>query len=139
MKVNTKQRKKATKLFEQIYGRQQVVDRMHEIYRRGKQGFDTFTKELGRMIAETIMYIEREEISGPDYYPFSSDIQKWTSQPGSIYIGDQKITAEHPRLRGPAGEIPLKSYQKLKETARFSEELLNKVLRGISCRKYAEP
>ncbi|PKL51945.1 MAG: hypothetical protein CVV37_03785 [Nitrospira bacterium HGW-Nitrospira-1] len=28
-------------------------------------------KEMGRMMAETIMYIEREEIAGPDYQPFS--------------------------------------------------------------------
>ena len=138
MKENTKQRKKAIRGFEKTCGRQQIVEQMYQIFLKGKQGFDAFMKDLGRMMAETIMYIEREEISGPDYYPFSSDIQKWASQPGSIYIGDQKITAEHPRLRGPAGEIPLKSYQKLKETARFSEELLNKVLRGISCRKYAE-
>lgn len=138
MKKNTKQRKKAIRGFEKTCGRQQIVEQMYQIFLKGKQGFDAFMKDLGRMMAETIMYIEREEISGPDYYPFSSDIQKWASQPGSIYIGDQKITAEHPRLRGPAGEIPLKSYQKLKETARFSEELLNKVLRGISCRKYAE-
>ena len=138
MKVNTKQRKKATKLFEQIYGRQQVVDRIYEIYRRGKQGFDTFTKELGRMIAETIMYVDREEISGPDYQPFSADIQKWASQPGSVYIGDQKMKVEHPRLRGPQGEIVLKSYRKLKEPEGFSEELLSKVLRGMSCQKYAE-
>jgi putative transposase len=138
MKENTKQRKKAIRGFEKTCGRQQIVEQMYQIFLKGKQGFDAFMKDLGRMMAETIMYIEREEISGPDYYPFSSDIQKWASQPGSIYIGDQKITAEHPRLRGPAGEIPLKSYQKLKEPAGFSEELLNKVLRGISCRKYAE-
>ena len=44
----------------------------------------------------------------------------------------------HPRLRGPQGEIRLKSYMKLKERDGFSEELLGKVLRGISCQKYGE-
>jgi transposase-like protein len=90
------------------------------------------------MMAETIMYIEREEKAGPDYQPLSSDVYKWASQPGSVYIGDQKITVQHPRLRGPEGEIVLRSYEKLKEREMFSQELLNKVLRGISCRKYAE-
>jgi hypothetical protein len=37
-----------------------------------------------------------------------------------------------PRLRGKTGEIPLKSYQKLKKPEQFSEELLTKILSGIS-------
>lgn len=56
-----------------------------------------------------------------------------------MYIGDQKIKkVAHPRLRGPEGEIALRSYQKLKELGGFSDELLAKVLRGMSCRKYKE-
>jgi transposase-like protein len=71
--------------------------------------------------------------------PFSPDIRKWASQGGSVYIGDQKIKkVARPRLRGPEGEIALQSYQKLKEAGGFSDELLAKVLRGMSCRKYNE-
>jgi len=138
MKNTTRKRKKAIRGFEAAYGRQELIDQMYHLVARGKQGFDACMKDLGRMMAETIMYIEREEIAGPDYRPFSSDIAKWASQPGSVYIGDQKIPVEHPRLRGPEGEIALGSYQKLKESEGFSEELLGKVLRGISCRKYAQ-
>ncbi len=138
MKETTKRRKKATRGMEEACGRQEILEQMYEIYAKGKVGFDVYMKELGRMMAETIMYIDREEIAGPDYQPLSPDIQKWASQPGSVYIGDQKIKVQHPRLRGPEGEIALKSYEKLKEREQFSQELLNKVLRGISCRKYAE-
>jgi transposase-like protein len=90
------------------------------------------------MMAETIMYIEREEISGPEYRPLSSEIKKWASQGGSIYLGDQKIPVEHPRLRGKKREMVLESYQKLKEPGAFSEELLCKILRGISAQRYQE-
>lgn len=138
MKVNTKRRKKARRSFEQMYGKQELVDRMYQIISQGKQGLDAFVLELGRMMAETIMYIEREEISGPEYQPLSPEIQKWASQRGSIYMGDQKIAVEHPRLRGPKGELALASYAKLKEAGVFSEELLCKLLRGISSQKYAE-
>jgi transposase-like protein len=41
-------------------------------------------------------------------------------------------------VRGRQGEIELKSYQKLKEPDGFSEELLMKVLRGMSCQKYSD-
>jgi putative transposase len=138
MKENTKRRKKAIRGIEEVHGRNWLVERLFWIITQGKQGFDAMMKELGRMMAETIMYIDREEVAGPDYMPFSPDVRKWASQRGSVYIGDQKIKAEHPRLRGPRGEIELKSYGKLKSPEGFSEELLNKVLRGISCQKYAE-
>ncbi len=138
MKETTKKRKKAIKVMQETHGRQWIVEQMYQIFAKGKQGFDICMKELGRMVAETIMYIEREEIAGPDYQPFSPDMRKWASQGGSAYIGDQKTRIEHPRLRGPEGEITLKSYERLKEPDGFSEELLTKVLRGLSCQKYAE-
>lgn len=138
MRVNTRKRKKARRDFEQMYGKQEMIDRMYQIISQGKQGLDAFLLEVGRMMAETIMYIEREEISGPEYHPLSSEIKKWASQGGSIYLGDQKISVEHPRLRGKKGEMALESYQKLKEPGAFSEELLCKILRGISSQRYSE-
>jgi transposase-like protein len=53
-------------------------------------------------------------------------------------MGDCKISIRHPRLRGPEGEVPLKSYEALKKPGVFSEEVLNKMLRGLSGRKYRE-
>lgn len=138
MKETTRKRKKATRGIEAACGRQQIVDRMYGIFTQGKQGLDVFMKELGRMVAEAIMYIEREEEAGLDYQPKSPEIRKWASQGGSVYIGDQKIKVERPRLRGPKGEIALKSYQQMKEPEGFSEELLEKVLRGMSCQRYGE-
>ena len=138
MRVNTRKRRNARRVFEQMYGKQEMIDRMYQIISRGKQGLDAFLLEVGRMMAETIMYIEREEISGPEYRPLSSEIKKWASQGGSIYLGDQKISVEHPRLRGKKREMAIESYQKLKEPGAFSEELLCKILRGISARRYQE-
>lgn len=138
MKDTTRKRKKAIRGLDAVYGRPEIIDQMYHLFEKGKQGFDEMMKEMGRMMAETIMYIEREEIAGPDYRPFRKDIKKWASQKGSIYIGDQKMHVDAPRLRGPAGEIRLKSYQKLKSPEGFSEELLMKVMRGLSCHKYAD-
>jgi transposase-like protein len=90
------------------------------------------------MMAEALMDMEREERSGPEYVPRHAGVYKWAYQPGSIYCGDQKIPVRHPRLRGPEGEIPLATYETLKKPGAFSEELLDKVLRGISERRYGE-
>ena len=138
MKVNTRNKKKAIRGFREMYGQQGLVERMKWIIAKGKLGLDAVMMDIGRTMAETIMYIEREERSGLDYHPVSPEVYKWASQEGSIYLGDQKITVEHPRLRGMGREIELESYKKLKEPGAFSEELWGKVLRGISCQKYHE-
>jgi putative transposase len=138
MQLNTIQRKKARRGFEQAVGRKEIVDRMYDIIRVGKQGLDGFLWELGSMVAEAIMDMEREERSGPEYYPSQEGLYKWSYQNGSIYVGDRKISVRHPRLRGPGGEVPLQSYETLKRPGVFSEEVLNKMLRGLSARKYRE-
>ncbi len=43
-----------------------------------------------------------------------------------------------PGSRGSEGEIHLSTYDKLKKPGAFSEEILGKVLRGISERRYGE-
>ena len=138
MKLNTIQRKKARGGFEQAIGREEIVNRMYEIIRLGKQGFDGMISELGSMVAEAIMDMEREERSGPEYHPSREGLYKWAYQDGSIYMGDRKVSVRHPRLRGPGGEIPLRSYEALKKPGAFSEQVLNKMLRGLSARKYRE-
>ena len=99
MKSITRKRKKAISGMKIVYGNQELTNQLYTVLAQGKAGFDSYVKELGKMMAETIMYIEREELAGPDYRPHSADIQKWASQAGSVYIGDQKVRLHHPRLR----------------------------------------
>jgi transposase-like protein len=138
MKLNTIQRKKARGGFEAAFGKEELVDRMYQIIKAGKQGLDGFIQELGSLLVEAIMDMEREERSGPQYQPLQAGLYKWAYQKGSLYMGDRKISVRHPRLRGPEGEIPLESYEALKKPGLFSQELLNKMLLGISARKYRE-
>ena len=138
MKLNTIQRKKAREGFEAVFGKEELVNRMYQIIKAGKQGLDGFAQELGILLVEAIMDMDREERSGPQYQPVREGVYKWAYQKGSLYMGDRKISVRHPRLRGPGGEIPLESYETLKKPGAFSEELLNKILLGISARKYRE-
>ncbi len=129
MKQSTKRRKAASRHIPEAIGQDAFTERLVKVVSEGKAAFDSLSFELGRTLAEAIMYMDREQVSGPDYLPTSSEIQKWASQPGSVYIGDQKVKVERPRLRGPEGEIHLQSYQKLKERGQFSEELLASVFK----------
>lgn len=138
MREDTIGRKKATKAFQSMNGEGWWIGKVVDIVDRGKTAFDALNLEIGRMLVEAIMYMERESLSGPDYVPVSRFKKKWASQKGSVYIGDQKIRVNHPRLRTQVHEIPLPSYEKLKQPGAFSQELLAKALRGISAQKYRE-
>lgn len=105
-----------------------MVNAMFHIIQVGKQALNTFVYELGVIVLEAIMDMEREEISGPEYKPTSSGVYKWAYQGGSVYIGDQKVSVMHPRIRGPQGEISLESYVALKKT--------RGILKRNCCRRY---
>ena len=138
MKIETKTRKNAIKGFRQLTTEQQTTQKIHEVILEGKKAMDGVMLELGRVMVESILYLEREEIAGPDYHPLDPEVKKWASQGGSVYLGDQKVRVERPRVRGPQGEIGLKSYEQMSQRGGFSEELLARALRGVSARKYHE-
>jgi hypothetical protein len=47
MRLDTKRRKKATRGFENVYGRENLIDQMFQIFCKGKQGLDAFLLENG--------------------------------------------------------------------------------------------
>lgn len=138
MKIETKTRKKAMAGFRQITDQEQMRQRMHDILQTGSQALNEVTLELGRQLAEFILYAEREERAGPDYQPSKNGLYKWASEPGSVRVGGQKVSVERPRLRRGDREVQLKSYQAMKKTESFSEELLGQSLAGLSARRYRE-
>jgi transposase-like protein len=138
MRNDTRKRKNATAAFEKMEDQSWWAKHVAGIIAQGKTALDMTALEIGKKVAEAVMYIEREEYAGPDYHPKFSQIRKWASQEGSVYMGDQKIKVSHPRMRGPKHEIELKSYAAMKRRGEFSEEMLAQALRGMSGRKYAE-
>jgi putative transposase len=139
MRRDTRQRKKALAGLRALSGEQQRLGALVRVIRSGKQALDAVMLEMGRMVAESVMLIEREEVAGPDYYPTDPAFQKWAHEAGSLYLGDQKIKVRRPRLRHvEQGEMTLQSYARLRTPGAFSEELLEKILRGVSAQKYAE-
>ncbi len=139
MRSDTRQRKHAMAGLRAISDEERMLGTLVRVISSGKQALDAVMLEMGRMVAESVMLIEREEIAGPDYYPSDPALQKWAHEDGSIFIGDQKVPVKRPRLRHVVhGEVPLKSYERLHAPGQFSEELLEKMLRGLSAQKYAD-
>ena len=63
---------------------------------------------------------------------------RWGQQAGSVYLADQKVPVRVPRVRDLRceAEVPLASYQALRNPRRADEVALGRVLRGLSCRDY---
>ena len=139
MRRDTRQRKRALAGLRAISGRDEMLGTLVRVIRSGKQALDAVMLEMGRMVAESVMLMEREEVAGPDYYPTDPAFKKWAHEAGSLYLGDQKVKVTRPRLRHvEQGEVTLQSYARLRTPGAFSEELLEKILRGVSAQKYAE-
>ena len=94
-------------------------------------GLKAVTEELHRAVIE---------LAGPRYQRKGSDqpLRRWGSQSGSVYLGDQKLPVEMPRVRNVASdtEVPLNAYQALQMPRQMDEGLLLRMLKGIATRHY---
>ncbi len=139
MRGDTRQRKQVLAGLTGIAGREWLASILVRVIQSGKQALDAVTLEIGKMVAESLMLIDREKVAGPEYHPRDPAIRKWAHEAGSIYLGDQKVPVKRPRLRHvKQGEVTLQSYAQLRTAGAFSEELLDKILRGVSAQQYGE-
>ena len=94
---------------------------------------------LGLLAAEEVMEAERDRLVGPAYSRGGATVRGgW--DPGSIYLGDQKVAVRRLRVRNRRTneEVPLKSYEQLQNQGLIDETVLKRVLKGLSQRSYAE-
>jgi transposase-like protein len=65
-------------------------------------------------------------------------VARWGAQPGSIYLADQKLPIQVPRVRDRATghEVPLATYHALQTPRSLDIGLFRRVLGGLSCRDY---
>jgi len=61
---------------------------------------------------------------------------RYGSNPGSVRLGGQRVPIRVPRVRTDRGEIPLRGYQAMHDSGEVNDQLLRRVLYGISCRNY---
>lgn len=136
MNKSTRNSKQVAKQFNDILSREPGLLDLLAIREEGKVALDILHKQLGSMLVESILQIEREELTGADHHPKESGFYKWGYQQGSVFIGDQKQKIRKPRAIRRGSEFVSPTYDKLKSSRVFSEELLGKLMAGISARQY---
>lgn len=71
-------------------------------------------------------------------YSRGGEIKRWGENPGSVFLGDQKVSVSVPRVRNVVTktEVPLKSYERLQSPQLVDEMALSRVIHGMSQRNY---
>jgi putative transposase len=100
-----------------------------------KENFEGIFAALKNELVHYLLHSSRELIAGPKHAPHQG-FSNWGSQKGSVYVAGEKLKVQKPRLRSKGKELSLPLYEALSERSRFSQEILLKALRGISCRNY---
>lgn len=64
--------------------------------------------------------------------------RRWGENPGSVYLGGNKVPIKVPRVRDlkTEKEIPLESYKKLQKPTIIKEQVYKNVISGLSARDY---
>mgnify|MGYP001278344589 FL=1 len=96
---------------------------------------------LGLQAVGDLLAEEVTQLAGPRYARTGGQpgLVRWSHQGGSVYLADQKLALPVPRIRDLARntEVPLTTYQQLREPRQGDLGLFRKVLLGLSCRDYA--
>jgi len=97
---------------------------------------------LGLQAVEETLQAEVKALAGERYSRQGghADYNRWGSQPGSVYLADQKVPIPVPRVRDKhhGREVRLQSYEGLQQPRNLDEGLLKRIVNGLSCRNYRE-
>lgn len=94
---------------------------------------------LGLAAVEEELQAEvRALVGGSRYNRTGGHNKRWGKNPGSVFLGDQKVKINVPRVRNMAAreEVPLQSYERLQDLNYLDEVALSRVINGISQGKY---
>jgi transposase-like protein len=91
--------------------------------------------EIGRQLDEEVRRLAGRRYQHGDG---EAGVYRHGRNPGSVVLGGQRIPIRVPRVRGPEGEIALKSYERFQRPVDPDDLLLRRVLWGLSCRNYRE-
>jgi len=95
---------------------------------------------LGLQAVDEVLQQEVQTLAGPRYArgDGTPDRVRWGRQRGSVYLADQKLPIQVPRVRQRRAntEIPLQSYLRLQQPRAADDGVLRRILYGLSCRDY---
>ena len=97
--------------------------------------------DICKLVINSLLDVNVEQLCGKRYTrdkPEEGRYSRWGFNPGSVKMGNQKLSVEVPRVYDKVQDenAPLQMYQRLKEAPQQNEEVVRSVLHGISMRDY---
>ncbi len=126
----------------EVVGNQEVVVRLPlplaEVWEQLQAEVERLAGEAGLRIVHGILEDEVTRRVGPPHRPDpAATAVRWGRQPGYVVYGGQKIPLRRPRVRTRDGEeVELDSYSKLQQDGRMQRAVAERVVCGLSTRKY---
>jgi putative transposase len=92
---------------------------------------------LGLMAVEEMLQAEVAALAGTRYSRDQIGV-RWGNNPGSVFLGEQKVSVRVPRVRHKEtrSEIPLEGYKALQNPRTMDDRLFARVLQGVSAKRY---
>jgi transposase-like protein len=127
--------------FELVGGRELAVRLplpLVEVWEELQARVEQLAGEAGLKILHGILEEEVTQRVGPPHRPApAAGAVRWGRQPGYVVFGGQKVALERPRVRTRRGEeVELESYGKLQQDGRMQRAVAERVVCGLSTRKY---
>jgi putative transposase len=99
--------------------------------------------DMAKILANQLFEDEVKSKAGEKYNrekPSEGKYSRWGSNPGSIRVGEEKVKVKVPRLydNQEGSTIGLENYKKLREIPLPTEELLKKIIIGLSQQDYKQ-
>ena len=95
---------------------------------------------LGLAAVGEQLQMEVNRLTGERYGRDEGTLRRWGSNPGSVYLGSQKVGIEVPRVRDVLAkhEVTLDSYRALQEPKVIDAQVYRALVSGLSSRRYEE-
>ncbi len=92
---------------------------------------------VGLRALQELLESEVTRLAG-ERYSRGEGCSRWGTNPGWVYLGDQKTKMTVPRVREKDGgeEVPLESYQAMQNPRQLEDVTLRRIIGGLSHRKY---
>jgi transposase-like protein len=122
--------------------REQMMQKLYDSYSEDQDVIINVIQELIPLGMQAVVEELQKEVRRlvGKRHERHTDNDRWGSQPGSVYLRDQKIPIMVPRVRNTRlnKEVPLGFYQRLQQPYQGDRQTILKLLNGISTHKYRE-
>ena len=105
---------------------------------RSQLSIEDLLGRASRQFIEQLLLMAAESVAGAKHPGrHAGDICWHGKQGGTVNLGTSKLKLMRPRLRGPAGEVPIPGYAALAGDANLSRRIADVLACNVSTRKYA--